>query len=115
MGAKNWLGSVGVIIITAACDQGSTSSAVFAADPPEVGDSIDGGHVTNVSGNECRVVTVTFEPEWTCSAEQMDLARGVSAGGMLPSGAAAAPAPETEQVKSSRRTAKDSRHGAGRH
>jgi hypothetical protein len=102
MGARSWLGGIGISVLSVACSQGNTT--LFTVDPPQVGDVLDGGRVTGVtgadngSGADCRIVTITFDPEWTCSDEQLDIVHGVAASTALPSGAAPA-ASESEKVK----------------
>lgn len=96
MGGKRWLGALGVIVLSAACEQAGPNSVPVPV-TPEVGDDIDGGKVTNVSGAKCSVVTVAYDPEWQCSAEQLQAARAPY-GAVPASGSSAAQLSEAERV-----------------
>src|SRR6478752_7379821 len=96
MGGKRWLGALSVMVLSAACEQGGPNLVPVPV-TPEVGDDIDGGKVTHVSGAKCSVVTVAYDPEWQCSAEQIQAARGPY-GAVPASGSSAAQLPEAERV-----------------
>jgi hypothetical protein len=94
---KAWLGCVGLVVLATACEQ-TGPDLVYPA-TPEVGDTVDGGKVTAVSGKgECRIVTLTHDAPWACSAEQITAARGGSAAAPSPTGSTASQLPEAERV-----------------
>lgn len=100
MGAKSWLGSVGLIVLAAGCEQ--TGPNPVALSGPEVGDSVDGGQVTqvsamgtDVSGKECRIVTVSYDAEWSCSKEQLAALQSSGLPAQVPSG----PAPSLSEAE----------------
>lgn len=81
---------LGVLVLTwaSACASNTSNEPDEAGLRPKVGDSIDGGRVTHVLGDdECRVVTIQQDPEWECSDSQRNFVREYPFG--------AAPSPET--------------------
>ncbi|HET7540094.1 MAG TPA: beta-propeller domain-containing protein [Polyangiaceae bacterium] len=92
MGGKRWLAGVGVLLLSAACEQTGANPV-----PLEVGDEVDGGKVTSISSGKCSLVTVSYDSEWQCSAEQIAAVRGDS-GATPASSDSSAQLPETERV-----------------
>ena len=82
MRLKCWLLSVGLLGLLSGCEAADSGFVV--------GDEIDGGKVTEVTGTgACRVVTVQFDPEWSCSEEQLELIS--QGGGYYPEGSPSVP------------------------
>jgi len=80
MVSRHSLGIAGLVLFLFACDDGSRTGAGTGNEGTrfEVGDTIDGGRVTQVAGDDCQVLTVSYEPEWECSAEQLALVHGAA-------------------------------------
>ena len=92
MGGKRWLVALSVIVLSAACEQAGPNPV-----PPVVGDDVDGGKVTSVTSGKCSVVTVSYDSEWQCSAEQIAALR--SPNGEVPvSSGSSAQLSEAERV-----------------
>ncbi len=71
MAYRTYLGLVGSALLGVATGCGGGGNQGF-----EVGDSLDGGEVTNVTTTgSCQIVTVTHSPVWACSAEQLELVK----------------------------------------
>jgi uncharacterized secreted protein with C-terminal beta-propeller domain len=97
MGGKRWLGALSVIVLSAACEQAGPNPVALEPVAPEVGDEVDGGKVTRVSPGKCTVAVVSYDPEWQCSAEQLEATRGPYAAAPV-SSSSAAELPEAERV-----------------
>src|SRR6185503_9330992 len=89
--AKDLLGSIGLGALLVGCGFGESNGSVTPDWKAEVGDPIDGGHITHVqAGGDCQIVTVSYEAEWDCAPEQLSLLQGPSS---VPSGGAVGTAP----------------------
>ena len=81
MGAKSWLGSIGMMTLLTACGFDSGAGTVTPGSPgyrPVVGERLGDGRVTQVEGGSCQTVVISYDAEWDCSAEQLAAIQGSS-------------------------------------